>query len=390
MTARHYFMCVIMLVLVVTFADAYTWTATSSLPEGRRGAAVVYYNGYVYCTGGRLAADATFPNPHADAGVYYAKVNADGSIGAWTSTTALPEALACHGAAAYDGYLYVWGGWESSDLYPTSNNCYYAPIQPNGSVGTWVTSSVTIPLSGTDNQMDAFGQGILAFNDILYILNGEDNSGTKHKEVYYSKIQVTHDYGPWTATSSTDQICWFHGVIIYQGTSANYIYRVAGNYSGTSERDVYFNTITPSGALGSATWTKATGSLPITAPQGRYEFGCAIADNKIFVIGGISGSTAYSNVYYGEINPATGDIASWVEDTTPYPAGTVARNMAVGYSAAGAEYVLAVGGGIGSDAADGLRAECYYTQVKSAPPPTPSPTEAGFAGVTSAGWTLYE
>ena len=358
------FICVGILVFlfVVVAAQALTWNATSSLPEGRRGISLVYYNGYVYCIGGRPVGETD--TTHAVDTVYYAAVNSDGSIGTWVVASSLPGARANGGAAAYDGRLYFWGGWGID--YTVYNNCYYAPINPNGSLGSWVTSSVTIPNSaGGNSQMDAMGYGVMNWGKYLYVVNGEDGVFALQNAVLYSEIQPDGDFGSWASATATSTASWFHGVQAYAGATANYLYRIAGNYSATSEKDVFYAQINPDGSLGS--WFEATGDV---GEDGRYEFACALALDKIYVIGGLYGGTLQDTVYLGEINPSTGDIASFTTDVNPYPAAR-ARFSAVSYEANGSIYILAVGGG-GLDLTDPVYAECYYTQIGAAPGPTPT------------------
>ncbi len=376
------FICVAILVfmLVVVAAQALTWNATSSLPEGRRGMSLVYYNGYVYCIGGRPVGETA--TTHAVDTVYYAAVNSDGSIGTWVVASSLPGARANGGAAAYNGRLYYWGGWGTD--YTTHNDCYYATINPDGTLGSWVTSSVTIPDSaGPIAQMDAFGTGRMIFGKYLYIVNGEDNSGTNQTAVYYSEIQPGGDFGTWNSTTATPDAFWFHGVATYHGTSSNYIYRVAGNERFTTENGVIYATINPDGTIG--TWNTATASIPGPVPSGRYDFACAIADGKIYIIGGIRGFGPQDEVFYGAIDPAIGDIATIVLDTDVYPAERC-RFAATDYVAGTGWYILAVAGG-GYAETDPVSAECYYTQIGAAPGPTPTPTPMPLGVDTD--WQIY-
>jgi hypothetical protein len=353
----------ILLLTVVVSAQPLVWNTASSYPIPVRDATVIYYNGYVYSIGGRTSGETS--TTHAIDNVYYAAVNPDGSIDAWTATTALPGKRAAGGAYAYNGRLYFWGGWMED--YTTMNTCYYAPINPDGSIGTWVTSSVTIPnSSGGNSQMDSFGRGVLGFNDTLYILAGEDNLGTIQSSCYYSKIQGSGDYGSWTATTDLPINVWFHGAMIYTGASATYIYQLGGLVGG--QANIYYNTINPDGTLG-ATWQLATNALTIAL----YDPGCAFALDSIFVIGGLNGYTSLDRVQRCRINPSTGDIDEVVEETV-LPAAR-ARTSAVGYTADGEEYILVVGGG-GYATTDTVYADCWYSLV-------PRPTK-------SYPWSLYE
>lgn len=344
---------------------ALTWNTTSSLPVGTSGAAVIQYNGYVYLVGGRTATE-----PYAVDDVYFAKINTDGTIGAWAATTALPGNRALLGAYAYDGRLYVWGGWKED--YTTMPTCFYAPINPtDGTVGAWITSAVAIPPDGTTAQMDSFGRGVLGFGKYIYILGGEKNDSVLSSKVFYSEIQSSGDFGAWTETTALPTPTnggaagyWFMGVMTVAGTSANYIYVLGGNHSGTSETHILINTINSNGTLGAA-WTES--ATPLN--NGVYEVGCAYAGDSIFVTGGLNGSTPQAFVQQVKINPADGSVVS-VTDETVLPVAR-ARGQAVGYSIGGKDFVSIVGGG-GYLQSEDHPLECLVAEY-AVPTPTPTP-----------------
>jgi len=344
--------------VIVTMPTISEWIETSPLPMGLTGHQLVELSAYIYCVGGR-----SDDSQSAVDTVYYAPVNGDGSIGAWAAATSLPQELACHGAAVYDGRVYVWGGWTFG--YPTVNTCYYADQNPDGSLGAWVTSAVTIP-DNTDvdpqgTQMDAFGRGDMIYNGVLYIINGEWDNGLpggygNTNNCYYSTITAGGDFSPWIETTPTETVngSWFHGVAVIEGSTETYMYRVAGNYRGTYEWDMYRTTIQPDGSL--SPWVEE----PLHLPEGRYEIACASANNKwVFVICGLYGATPQNTVYYTEVDPDTGAFLGWIEGP-PYPE-TVSRNAAVTYSVNGTTYLLVAGGGPYSGPQRTPR--CFYAEV---------------------------
>ncbi|MBN1491057.1 MAG: hypothetical protein JXA69_14175, partial [Phycisphaerae bacterium] len=283
--------------------------------------------------------------------VYYAAVNTDGSIAAWQPTTFLPAARAVHGAAVHDGRIYVWGGWGVG--YPTMNTCWYATQNVDGTLGAWTTSAVTIPNGpGGIAQMDSFGRGILAHNGYLYLINGEMNSGALSAQCYYSALTGGGDYGVWNTTVATPNASWFHGVAVIEGTGGtDYIYRVGGNRGGTTESFVYRASLASDGTLGA--WAQEAQSLP----AGRYEFGCAVAGNRILALCGLSASSPQTTFFHTTVDPATGATAPW-QTGVNYPKA-VARNAAVAYQADGKWCILGVSGG--PYASTGIREPaCYY------------------------------
>ena len=246
-----------------------TWTATSSFTTARSSHTAVAYNGYLYVIGGYDG--NTFIND-----VQYAPINPDGSIGTWSTTTSFPNARYGHASVAYNGYLYVIGGLGGS-FY--QNDVQYAPINPDGTVGTWTaTSSFTT------------GRESLALSiqkDFLYISGGLDSAGSLN-DVQYAPINPDGTVGTWTATSSFDGARYAHNSVAYNG----YIYIVAGEKDGvipTYYNDVQYAPINANGSLGK--W-RTTTSLAST----RFYSSSLAYNGNLYVLGGFStASSSYLN-----------------------------------------------------------------------------------------------
>ena len=147
-----------------------------------------------------------------------------------------------------------------------------------------------------------------------------------------------------------------------EGTTENDMYRVAGNYRGTTELDMFRSVIAPDGSLGE--WVQD----PAYLPSARYEHACASAENKwLFAICGLSGDEPMNTVYYTAIDPDTGALLDWREGPD-YPE-TVSRNCAVSYSVGNTTYILVGGGGPYSGSAGQRTPSCYYAVLTGAPIP---------------------
>jgi hypothetical protein len=115
-----------------------SFTEQNVLPASLRSAASASYNGYVYVSGGFSGLTS----------VYYARVQSDGTLGAWITTTPLPGGRSVHNMVTYNGYIYVLGGNSGAAGQST---VYYAKLNSDGSVGAWnLTSSLvgTRPAGG--------------------------------------------------------------------------------------------------------------------------------------------------------------------------------------------------------------------------------------------------
>ena len=142
-----------------------SWTATSSMPGGRYMGGGTAWNGYVYHLGGRTTGCPNPPGVPLSTNVFYAKVNDDGTLGAWvTATSSLPAGVQKPGGVeAWDGNLYLLGGTGGDEV--SSATVYAAPIQDDGSLGAWAQSA-SLPgarMAGYGNKFTAKWNGQLYF-----------------------------------------------------------------------------------------------------------------------------------------------------------------------------------------------------------------------------------
>jgi hypothetical protein len=188
-----------------------TWNSAQSLHSALYSSASVVANGYIYNIGGYN----TGPTPTA--AVYFAPINATGSLGAWTSTQALPSTLRFHSAVAYNGYVYVLGGVNGI----ATSTVLYAPINATGSLGAW-TSTQALP-SGI------YESASVVANGSIYVTGGLDINSIATSTVLYAPINATGSLGAWTSTQALPSGIGLHDSIISNG----YLFNIGG-FDGTS------------------------------------------------------------------------------------------------------------------------------------------------------------
>ena len=98
--------------------------------------------GYLFVAGGRISG-ASAPTDV----VLSAKINADGSLGAWQSVTKLPSPLHDFAFVAFKGRLYVAGGVGAA---ARTNEVLSATINADGTLGAWDTSNAKLPAARSD------------------------------------------------------------------------------------------------------------------------------------------------------------------------------------------------------------------------------------------------
>ncbi len=289
------------------------WNTTTALPQytsyypADAYATSVEYNGYVYEIGGDN-------NSTALSTVYYAPINSNGTVGVWNTTTALPSGIYNATTVSYNGYIYEIGGDDSGWL----SSVYYAPINSNGTIGTW-TATTSLP------QSIAYATSV-EYNGYIYEMSGYN--GSSLSTVYYAPINSNGTIGTWTATTSLPQPVAAFGDYAMSIEYGGYVY-VIGGYNGGYLSTVYYAPINSNGTVG--VWNTTT-----TFPTGIEGGEIAEYGGYIYVLGGDTGSWP-STVYYAPIN-SNGTVGSWTT-TTNLP-----QNIAFGSASAYSGYIYTIGG----------------------------------------------
>ncbi|HUC14454.1 MAG TPA: hypothetical protein VMS00_08375 [Acidimicrobiales bacterium] len=268
--------------------SAGSWTSTTPLPAAIYAATSVVYNGFIYLIGGSNR--GTWVST-----VYYAPINANGTVGSWSATTSLPEALAAATSVVYNGYVYELGGTTSSNGgWPSSTGqqsaVYDAAINANGTIGTWATTTA-LP----EALWDATS---VIYNGYVYELGGQ-NGSTDQSATYYAPINTNGSIGTWATTAALPQAMWAGTSAVYDG----YVYALGGYNGSGPQSSVYYAPINANGTIG--TWSSST-SLPLT-----QELATTVAYNGyVYELGG-DGTGPSSSVYYAQLNVPQGAVSSW-------------------------------------------------------------------------------
>jgi hypothetical protein len=294
-----------------------TWTQATALPAVRGFSAAVVAtsfnskvggNGTVYVLGGLDSTGA------ATSTVYEASLNADGSIpaasaaGTWSSlATPLPQPLFAHGAAIFHGYIYVAGGNDATGT-PVAK-VYSAPINADGTLGAW-TTLVDLP------DKRAYHQFVTAAGN-LYVLGGTNvlvdpivsaQSAGVQSTIFYAAINLQNGAltgTSWTAngTGLSKSREKFSAAVAGGGVLASGgLYNGATN--GSTEQE--FAAINTDGSL--AGFTTVTGAYTVSKATGGYNFynqssayfADAVGKPHVLILGGADFNTGapHAEVWY--------------------------------------------------------------------------------------------
>lgn len=293
-------------------------TAAYNLPDARSAFSLVAYNGFLYAMGGVNNA-GTRQNT-----VYIAKLGANGEPRLWHPTNANPSSWvywyqdtnlssvrSYTAAVAYNNRMYLLGGIGASSPVSTTE---IANINPTGTLGSW-TSSTALP-------SNLYGHSAEVYNDRLYILGGATGVGSAPtNNVYYNKINNDGTLNSWQQTTgfNTARMTWGGDFTSVWGA---YMYISGGcsavngsGYCTSVQSDTQVASINADGSLD--VWNNMGG-----VSDQRMGYGLVAWRNKIYEIGGCSAQNAttgdcntgmISTINYGSINQ-DGD-ASTVDQT---------------------------------------------------------------------------
>lgn len=192
------------------------WNQTTDLPAGISGHEAVHVpvdagsgvDRYVHVTGG-TASDSV---PRTEA--HYAAINADGTVGTWTSAGPLTAGRAFHASVAAtpfnarvqgDGWLYVLGGIEAKGGDPVSG-ILRAPINPDGSLGGWESAG---DLPEALQSHDA-----VIFRSNLYVAGGARAGNEPRGKVYRAPIDTLGRIGDWVTLQDLPAARSYHELTV--------------------------------------------------------------------------------------------------------------------------------------------------------------------------------
>lgn len=255
------------------------WVAGTSLPSPLAHTQVILTKNRVYLLGG-------YNGTVWVTTVYTAPINADGTLGAWATATALPGILGHSTAIVTKNRVYLLGGYNG--IYTAT--VYTAPINADGTLGTWVTGTSLPGVLGLSH-------GVVT-NNRVYLIGGYTGS-VYSSTVYTAPINADGTLGAW-ATGTSLPVPVGSGTVII---TKNRVYLLGGYNGSTYTSTVYTAPINSDGTLGA--WTTAA-SLPGLLSQHQS----IVTRNRVYLLSGYNGSGYVATIYTAPIN-ADGTLGAW-------------------------------------------------------------------------------
>lgn len=285
--------------------------AVPDLPLPRHNNAVCAYGGYLYCLGGRGASTTNT--------VFYAPINADGTTGAWQTTTPLTDEryYSMHAAFGYNGYIYVVGGAsiDTTDTFSVQTTTLYAKQNPlDGTLGPW---NVAGTFAGPTPPERAYG-AVGVYNGQVYYLGGRDTTTAVHQDVYQASIRTDGAFNAWSvATNALPNIAMQQGAAVHNGK----LYDWGGTADGvTGATDKLVSII--GSDLTPGVWNPS-GNTPL---EGRLAFAGGFTHGYALEIGGSNNAARTDRISAAEM-AADGSLGDFVDVTATYSTANPLRDM---------------------------------------------------------------
>jgi DNA-binding CsgD family transcriptional regulator/N-acetylneuraminic acid mutarotase len=153
-----------------------SWTSLPPKPTPVFNAQAAVINGRIYMPGGRTSLDSEMPTDIME--VY------DTNTGQWQTSISLPVPLSAYGLVAYDGDLFVFGGWDGHEY----RNTVYA-YDPT--TDAWETRSPMPTARGFCGAAEAGGR--------IYVIGGINETQAVEVNEIYTPGRENSQNSPWSS-----------------------------------------------------------------------------------------------------------------------------------------------------------------------------------------------
>lgn len=255
--------------------------ANNSLPQTRYWGSLAQKGNRVYILGGAsLSASGVYVDTS-----YSSTIQTDGTLSDWQTFAPLPQKLGLGAAAIVGDRIYFAGGFNSDGR---SQKVYSAPINSDGSLGTWIDAgNLPVPQEGFS---------MIEHNGHLIMIGGANSSA-----VYKTTPDANGIIPGWESTTSFPTPI-YRASAIKVGTT---LLVIGGHDGSTTTNNIYFTTIHDDGTLDP--WTLSGNHLPSPV----HGASLSLVNDYIYLMGGYnSNNGSYLNsVYFTKLNITPPDNA---------------------------------------------------------------------------------
>jgi hypothetical protein len=271
-------------------ADITGWSTSGTLPDSVLAPQAIVTKNRVYLIGG----DNTTTAAGAISSVYTAPINSDGTLGTWSAGTSLPGALSRSTNVITKNRIYIIGGWNGTSAV---SSIYTAVINADGTLGAWSTTT-SFPIA-------IYWTNCVAIKNKLYTFGGINGSSVSVSSIYSATINSDGTIGAWSNVSSLPVAVNSTSIAL----TKNKIYLIGGHTGSTYLNNVYVASINSDGTLGA--WSSSY-SLPTVVSTSQV----FVTKNTIYLLGGSANSSTPTTIVYKTSISSDGSIGAWAASTS--------------------------------------------------------------------------
>lgn len=209
-------------------------------------------------------------------------------ITGWASGNNFPINITSCKTLVTSNRVYVIGGHSATAALDV---IYYAPINPDGTIGSWVLDSNSLPIPLKSH-------GLVQVGSLVYLIGGR-TTGTDVPAL--TIMSATIDQSGVLGEFNIDSYdCPVGQLYCSPVVTKNRIY-IFGGHTTVTLNTIYYAPINSDGTLGA--WVLDSNVLPyvLFAPAG-----VAVISNKVYIVGGQANGTELSTVIVASFDPDTG------------------------------------------------------------------------------------
>jgi len=251
------------------------WQSTSSIRQGRFYLASAIVGQYLFILGGGSGPVGDENMPIAS--VERANINADGSLGQWEIVSHMQLPRRGLKTAVVENRIYAIGGYSGVFLKSTE----YATVNQDGSLSNWTVDP-------EEANMDRYIHSVAYIDGRIYLMGGhvQNSSQISYGDVESSVVLPSGALSPWEIEPSKLLQARF---IASAFSIDNWLYMLGGHNGGTRLKSVEFAKVFNSGRVGN--WSLTS---PLNTP--RSAAATAVSGNFVYVLGGMGDLNALNSV----------------------------------------------------------------------------------------------
>jgi N-acetylneuraminic acid mutarotase len=311
----------------------YWFVSANTLPSARVYTTLTAYNNRLYLAGGRDSSGNSISTVHVT------DILPTGDITAWTTSgmQSLPDARHSHSVLIYNDYMYVIGGITTTGGGSTNtfrNTVFYSKLNTDGTMNTWTsTSGFTTARGSLGGQMVAVRSGYIYLGGgctAVTVSGSNLYCNTIASDVQLVSINADGTLAPWNTVLNLSNQRFAYSLLSWQGG----LYRFGGcNRQNTStgvcqatHRSTEFGVVNPSGDASTVSNSEPSGTSPCSggapincdlppagdgAGQGGQMSSMTVINNGfIYVIGGCTSiSQTDECTAGGAVSAASGNVS---------------------------------------------------------------------------------